>query len=63
LIGYSTEEVMGRSIVQDFITDDFKMPVQSVLNQALAGDETDNFEFPLITKSGYRIAVLLNATS
>ncbi len=54
---------MGRSIVQDFITDDFKMPVQSVLNQALAGDETDNFEFPLITKSGYRIAVLLNATS
>jgi PAS domain S-box-containing protein len=63
LIGYSADEVMGRLLVQDFITDDFKMPVQSVLDQALAGDETDNFEFLLITKSGYRIEVLLNATS
>ena len=54
---------MGRSLVQDFITDDFKTPVQTVLDQALAGDETANFEFPLITKSGYRIEVILNATS
>ena len=45
LIGYSTEEVMGRSLVQEFITDDFKTAVQAVLDQALAGDETDNFEF------------------
>ena len=63
LIGYSADEVMGRSLVQDFITDDFKTPVQTILDQALAGDETDNFEFPLITKSGYRMEVLLNATS
>ena len=47
LIGYSTEEVMGRSLVQEFITDDFKTAVQAVLDQSLAGDETDNFEFPL----------------
>jgi hypothetical protein len=39
---------MGQSLVQDFITDDFKTPVQTVLDQVLAGDETDNFEFPLI---------------
>ena len=39
LIGYSTEEVMGRSLVQNFITDDFKMAVQAVLDQVLAGDE------------------------
>jgi PAS domain S-box-containing protein len=63
LIGYSTEEVMERSLVQDFITDDFKTPVQTVLDKALAGDETDNFEFPLITKSGARIELLLNATT
>ena len=63
LIGYSTEEVMGRSLVQEFITDDFKTAVQAVLDQALAGDETDNFEFPLITKGGARIEVLLNATT
>ena len=54
---------MGRSLVQEFITDDFKTAVQAVLDQALAGDETDNFEFPLITKGGARIEVLLNATT
>jgi PAS domain S-box-containing protein len=62
LIGYSADEVMGRSLIQDFITDEFKTPVQTVLDQT-AGDETDNFEFPLITKSGYCMEVLLNATS
>ena len=31
------------------------------VDQALEGDETTNFKFPLITKSGYRIEVLLNA--
>ncbi len=60
-IGYSTEEVMGRSLVQDFITDDFKTPVQTVLDKAFAGDETDNFEFSLITNIGARIELLLNA--
>jgi PAS domain S-box-containing protein len=58
LIGYSTEEVMGQSLVQEFITDDFKTAVQTVLDKALAEDETDNFEFPLITKIGARIELL-----
>jgi PAS domain-containing protein len=53
----------GRSLVQEFITDDFKKPVQAVLDKALAGFETGNFEFPLITKGGARIEVLLNATT
>ena len=63
LIGYSTEEVMGHSLVQEFITNDYQASVQSVLDQALAGDETENFEFPLITKAGAHIEVLLNATT
>ena len=54
---------MGHSLVQEFITDDFKTAVQSVLDQALQGAETENFEFPLITKNGVRIEVLLNATT
>jgi PAS domain S-box-containing protein len=54
---------MGRSLVQDFIMDDAKTPVQTVLDQALNGDETDNFEFPSITKSCYLMEMLLNATS
>jgi len=63
LVGYSTEEVMGHSLVQEFITQDYQASVQAVLDQALAGVETANFEFPLITKAGARIEVLLNATT
>ena len=63
LVGYTAEEVMGYSLVQEFITDDFKVPVQTVLDQALRGEETANFEFPLITKGGARIEILLNATT
>jgi PAS domain S-box-containing protein len=62
-VGYTTEEVMGHSLVREFITDDFKTAVQSVLDMALHGEETANFEFPLITKAGARIEVLLNATT
>ena len=63
LIGYSTEEVMGHSLVQEFITNDYQGSVQAVLDQALQGAETENFEFPLITKAGAHIEVLLNATT
>ena len=63
LVGYSTEEVMGRSLVQEFITNDYQASVQAVLDQALHGEETANFEFPLMTKAGARIEVLLNATT
>lgn len=54
---------MGHSLVQEFITKDYQASVQAVLDQALAGVETANFEFPLITKAGARIEVLLNATT
>jgi PAS domain S-box-containing protein len=63
LVGYSTEEVMGKNLVQDFISTEYSAAVQSVLDMALAGKETANFEFPLITKGGARIEVLLNATT
>ena len=102
---------MGKNLVREFITDEFKMPVQAVLDQALHGEETANFgtyelveevlyvetsfyddahihtllllvtslislhalmlhlsmpfstEFPLMTKGGVRLDVLLNATT
>ncbi len=63
LVGYSTDEVMGQSLVQEFITPEHRARVQSVIDQALAGDETANFEFPLMTKGGVRLEVLLNATT
>ena len=55
---------MGHHLVSEFITEDFRASVQEVLDRALQGEETANFEFPLITKDGRsRVEVLLNATS
>ena len=34
---------MGKNLVREFITDEFKVPVQAVLDQALHGEETANF--------------------
>jgi len=63
MVGYSTEQVIGQDFVREFITDDFKTAVKNVLDKALHGKETANFEFPLITIEGDRIDVLLNATT
>ena len=49
--------------MNEFITDDFKERVQNVFIKALAGVQTANFEFPLVTKAGVRVEVLLNATT
>jgi PAS domain S-box-containing protein len=60
---YSKEEVMGRNLVEEFITPEYREAVKQVLDKALQGIETANFEFPLVTKRGARVDVLLNATS
>ena len=61
--GFSADDVMGRNLVQEFITMDYKQSVEEVLHKGLSGQETANFEFPLITKGGARVEILLNATS
>ncbi|MFT7547827.1 MAG: PAS domain S-box-containing protein, partial [Candidatus Azotimanducaceae bacterium] len=61
--GFEKEEVQGRDLVQDFITDEYKASVKEVLGNALRGAETANFEFPLYTKDGSRLDVLLNAST
>ena len=63
ITGYTQKEVTGRYLVRDFIIDEYKVAVNSVLANALQGNEADNFEFPFITKSGQRVEVLLNATT
>jgi PAS domain S-box-containing protein len=63
ITGFHKIEVLGRDLVADFITDDYKASVGLVLANALRGDETANYEFPLYTKSGDRIDILLNSTS
>ena len=63
ITGFSKSEVMGRDLVDDFITDDFKDSVRDVLQNALQGTETANYEFPLFTKEKRQVDVLLNATT
>ena len=61
--GYTKEETMGKNLVGDFIRPGYRASVNRVLKNALRGDETANYEFPLFTKGGARVDVLLNATT
>jgi PAS domain S-box-containing protein len=63
ITGFSREEVMGKSLVDVYITEDFRESVKSVFDDALNGKLTANFEFPIFTKDKRRIEVLLNATT
>ena len=49
LTGFDAGDVMGKHLVNEFITDDYKASVQGVFTKALEGRETANFEFPLVT--------------
>jgi C4-dicarboxylate-specific signal transduction histidine kinase len=46
-----------------FIDDDYKPLLGDVLQKGLKGEETANFEFPLIAKSGDQVEVRLNSTT
>eukprot|EP00928_Gymnodinium_smaydae_P025619 TRINITY_DN2034_c0_g1_i3.p1 TRINITY_DN2034_c0_g1~~TRINITY_DN2034_c0_g1_i3.p1 ORF type:complete len:1797 (-),score=398.49 TRINITY_DN2034_c0_g1_i3:86-5419(-) len=63
LLGYSKSETMGKTLVKNFITEEYKESVNQVLNEALQGKDTANFEFPLFTKFGEKKLILLNATT
>jgi hypothetical protein len=52
---------MGKNLVAEFITIKFMANVQSVLDQALQGKETATFQFPLMTKFGSHLEVVLDA--
>lgn len=60
---YRKEEVIGKDLVEEFISEDYKTSVKNVLNQALQGKETANYEFPLYTKDKRRVIILLNAST
>jgi diguanylate cyclase (GGDEF)-like protein/PAS domain S-box-containing protein len=63
ITGYNKTEVMGQNLVERFITEDYKVSVKGILDEALTGRETANYEFPLYTKDGFRVDVLLNSTT
>ena len=62
ITGFSREEVMGKSLVDVYITEDFRESVKSVFDDALNGKFVPNFEFPIYTKDKRRIEIMLNAT-
>ena len=63
VVGFTAEQTFGRPFVEDFITGDFSASVQDVLDKALRGEETANFQLPLVTANGTRVEILLNATT
>ncbi|MFT5851878.1 MAG: PAS domain S-box-containing protein [Colwellia sp.] len=63
ITGFDAEEVWGKNLVEEFISLDYRESVNGVLQKALKGDNTSNFEFPLYTKRNNLIRVLLNATT
>ena len=56
---YWFEEALTADAVQQMIKDEFKASVRQVLQNALRGIETDNFELPLYSRQGQRVEQLL----
>ncbi|MCH8888694.1 MAG: PAS domain S-box protein, partial [SAR324 cluster bacterium] len=63
ITGFSKEETMGHDLVAEFISEENQASVKDVLDRALLGEQTENFEFPLYSKQGQRVDVLLNSTT
>ena len=63
ITGFKKEEVLGKDLVQGYITEEYQGAVKEVLDDALKGQERSNYEFPLFTKDGRRVMVLLNAST
>ena len=59
---FSREEVLGKDLVEVYISLDYRASVRQVFSNALQGQVTANFEFPLYTKDYRCVEVLLNAT-
>ncbi|MDG2046839.1 MAG: ATP-binding protein [Halioglobus sp.] len=62
ITGYSKSRAVGLHLSTNFIADEHKAAVEHVLLNALDGIETANFEFPLLTRYGHQVDVLLSST-
>ena len=54
ITGYAKTKVLGKPFVSTHITSDYKASVQTVLDNALQGKETANYEVPIFTKENKR---------
>lgn len=58
---YKKEEVIGKNLVSEYISKEYQISVNKVFDNAIKGEETSNFEFPICTKDKKRVMMLLNA--
>ena len=63
ITGYTKEEATGVPLVETFIAPLAHMKVDEILEHALTGFETSNYELEVISKSGESIFLLVNATT
>ena len=63
LSGYKKKDIMGKTLLDEFITEDLIESIKEVFVKALNGQGTSNFEFPFYTKKGERVIILLSVSS
>jgi PAS domain S-box-containing protein len=63
ITGYTREEAFDKPLVQTFIAPRFRESVQEVLDKALKGIETANYELEFDTKSNETRFLLVNAST
>ena len=63
ITGFSREEAMNKPMVSNFIVPKLRKSVQEVLDKALKGDETSNYELEFRTKNNEIRYLLVNATT
>ena len=63
ITGFSKEEAFGEPLVNTFIKNNLRKQVQSVMTNAIMGNETSNYELEFDTKTGETVYLLVNATT
>jgi PAS domain S-box-containing protein len=63
ITGYSKEEAFDEPLVETFIAPHMQEKVQEILDAALAGNESSNYELEFVSKSGETKFLLVNATT
>ncbi|WP_171017276.1 PAS domain S-box protein [Maribacter sp. ACAM166] len=63
ITGFTKDDVLGKNLVQTYVTEEHRESVKKVLDDALLGKETANYQLPLFTKDGQPVLVLLNSST
>jgi PAS domain S-box-containing protein len=63
ITGYTKEEAFDEPLVETFIAPSMQDKVQEILDSALAGNETSNYELEFVSRDGQPRFLLVNATT